>query len=169
MILIGRSSKAERDQQELQIPGLHIDLTIYARRREEPPTGWPSVGLDEAATGRMAAEHLADRGLERLYLINQGWVARRDRVPQAFIDRSRELGCQVTDIGTSCGYRAFDESDPPGPGCIINFLKGLQRPFGIYATSDPLAELTVDYCSMAGIDVPRDAAVLGTGDDRRMP
>lgn len=45
------------------------------------------------------------------------------------------------------------------------WLSSLPRPMAIFAGNDLLAKFTLGACRSAGLDVPRDAAILGTDDD----
>lgn len=165
MISIGRNERAEQDRDELGIPGVFIDITPYDRKRRPPPEGWPVVGPQEDAIGRLAANHLWGLGLRVFALLNQGWIGVQRPRSAAFITWLAERGAACTDLGEVSGYRPFDDSDGPGPQRVVAVLKDLPRPFGIFATSDVLAELAVDWCRQAGLRVPQDVAVLGTGDD----
>lgn len=165
MILIGRSDKAEADREALRIPGCYIDVTPYERKRRSPPDGWRVVGMDEDKVGRMGAHHLWELGLRRFCLLNQGWIGIQRPRSGGFVTWLDERGCTCDDLVGLTGHRPFDESDGPGPLRVVEHLQGLPRPFGLFATSDVVAELAVDWCRLAGLRVPQDVAVLGTGDD----
>jgi LacI family transcriptional regulator len=165
MILIGRSDKAEADREALDIPGCYIDVTPYERKRRPPPDGWRVVGMDEDKVGRMGAHHLWELGLRRFCLLNQGWIGIQRPRSGGFVSWLDERHCTCDDLVTLTGHRPFDESDGPGPLRMVEHLQQLPRPFGLFATSDVVAELAVDWCRLANLRVPQDVAGLGTGDD----
>lgn len=165
MLLIGRSERAEADRTHLDLPAVYVDVTPYERKRRPPPEGWVTVGLNEDAIGRCAAKHLWDAGLRSFALLNQGWIGVQRPRSGGFLAWLSERGASATDLAERSGHRAFDEEDGPGPQRVIALLRELPRPFGLYATSDVLAEVAVDWCRLAGLRVPQDVAVLGSGDD----
>jgi LacI family transcriptional regulator len=165
MILIGRSDRAEQDRESLDIPSVFIDVTPYDRKRRPSPDGWPVVGLNEDAIGRLAAEHLWKLGLRNFALLNQGWVGVQRPRSGGFVAWLHEKGATCTDLAEISGHRAFDDHDGPGPQRMVALLRDLPRPLALFATSDVLAELAVDWCRQSGLRVPQDIAVLGTGDD----
>lgn len=48
------------------------------------------------------------------------------------------------------------------------WLAGLPRPMAIFAGNDLLSKFTLGACQGAGLDVPGDAAILGTDDDETL-
>ncbi|MDA3961272.1 MAG: helix-turn-helix domain-containing protein [Planctomycetota bacterium] len=165
MILIGRGDKAETDRSALDIPAVYVDVTPYDRKRRPAPEGWTTVANNEGQIGRMAADHLWKLGLRRFCLLNQGWIGIQRPRSGGFIDALAERKCTCDDLVELTSHRPFDESDGPGPLRIVEHLQQLPRPFGLFATSDAVAELAVDWCKLAGLRVPQDVAVLGAGDD----
>jgi len=164
MILIGRSQRAERERRQLRLPGVQVHL-LPPTRHERPARGWSRVRLDGTRLGAVAAEHLLGRGLQRFVLLNQGRSGNQRARSEGFVETLREAGYGCVDLVRATGHRAFDASDLPGPRRVVAWLKQQPRPFGLFATSDVLAELAVDWCRLAGVDVPQDAGVVGCGDD----
>ncbi|WP_374166890.1 substrate-binding domain-containing protein [Arcticibacter sp. MXS-1] len=50
-------------------------------------------------------------------------------------------------------------------GELISWLKGLPRPTGILCCNDDFGQILINACSMAGIKVPHEIAVLGIDND----
>ena len=165
MILIGHSPKAVADRDALNIPAVYIDVVDTGDQRKEAPPGWPVISLDDRAVGRMAAHQFMSLGLRHFALLNQGWKGVEGPRSGAFIKTLEKHDLKVEDLCSATGHLPFDEGDGPGPLRVISYLQEMPRPFGLFCTNDALAELALDWCMLAGLRVPQDVAVLGTGDD----
>lgn len=124
----------------------------------------PRVMVDHYAIGRLAADHLLDRGLRRfVYLgLKDVWYSelRRD----GFAERIAEAGGRLSVYETSC------RTDPcrswqSGIQEIDRCLEGIVPPTGVLAVHDYRARLLVDECARLGLTVPNDVAVIGVDND----
>lgn len=126
----------------------------------------PMVDVDHAAVGRLAAEHLLDRGL-----LNFGFYG------------SENAGCSV---GREAGFRArLAEAGFSVSACHVEYqpvppleaswsslvepvrdwLLGLPKPVGVLASYDRPARHLADACGQLGLRVPDEVAIVGVDDD----
>jgi LacI family transcriptional regulator len=75
--------------------------------------------------------------------------------------------CQAHDLGN---YPGMEDSLRPVPAAVLrrlrSFLTKLPRPAAVWCEDDHLARMVCDLAAAAGLRVPQDLAVLGTGDLR---
>lgn len=106
---------------------------------------------DDEGIGALAAKHLLAAGDFRAFAFvpspgGESWSRRRQTAFAAALKAA----------GKTCHVIAAPTADA---------LAALPRPFALYAATDPLALDVLDACRIVGIDVPRQAAVLGTDND----
>ena len=116
----------------------------------------PCVWSDDAATGRMAAEHLLQLGFERLAFLGPptsgAAVARAAGVCEAVEHAGRDL---VAGLSTYPGWTVEATAD---------WLRALPRPLGVIASDDGIAAKLLDAAAMHSIHVPDEVAVVGVND-----
>lgn len=126
----------------------------------------PRVEADHAEIGRIAADHLLERGHRRF-----AWAPfadddeNRERFA-AFHSRLAEQGCSCR-ILPPAHAREGSSSPLEGPErrrLLIAELQRLPHPAAVFAFNDCVALEIVDACREAGFAVPEDVAVLGAGD-----
>ncbi|MCK9902646.1 LacI family transcriptional regulator [Parafrankia colletiae] len=120
----------------------------------------PTVPLDPAAAARLATQHLLTRGSRRLACLVPGGalaevsarrhhavvqVAAADNVPVERVD------CELS-------------SDSIAP-VVGRWRDPAHRPDAVYASNDQFAILLIHKLLEAGLEVPQDIAVVGSGDD----
>ncbi len=126
--------------------------------------GLPQVMPDYYAAGVLAAEHLLNRGWQRLayFGLNGPWYSAERK--RGFMDRAKrdEVPCAVfdmppnTDLKASLGQRRH---------AAAAWLQTLQPPLAILAVHDYRARVLIDECRRLGLNVPYDVAVLGMDND----
>ncbi|MEL6110494.1 MAG: XylR family transcriptional regulator [Planctomycetota bacterium] len=129
----------------------------------------PSVLNDHDAIGRAAAAHLADKGIEHFAFAgfsDHHWSAQRrtgflaglkDRgvhSPETQVHLHESDWANATHIGWQ---RTQDE--------IVDWVRGLPRPVGIFACNDFRGQHVLEACKTARLSVPDEAAVLGVDND----
>ena len=157
-IIAAISDHAEAQAAEqLNIPIVNLASTVH-------DLPFPRMMVDHYAIGRLAAEHLLQRGFINLgfYGFKGPWyVAERQR---GFQDRATEAGveCEVlqqpmqADVELSWQERLE---------LLTAWLKRLTMPVGIFAVHDYRARILIDQCNSLGLRVPQDVAVIGTDND----
>jgi LacI family transcriptional regulator len=127
------------------------------------------VGVDDRLAGRLATEHLIEVGCRRIAHIAGAKVStalhRQEGYRQALakhrLPTSREL--VVT--------RAYgdDRGDASGYQAMQLLLRLERRPDGVFCYNDPTAMGAMQAVLDAGLDVPRDVAIVGCGDVHYAP
>ena len=126
-------------------------------------TDFPLIRSDDEAIGRLAAEHLLERGFRTLAFCGferESWSRRRH---DAFAAAAR-------DAGASCGHFetpwfAPDTSWEDAQGDLTDWLRSLPRPVGVMACNDVRGQHVIDACARIGLAVPEEVAVIGVDDD----
>jgi LacI family transcriptional regulator len=122
--------------------------------------GVASVCLDEAAIGILALEHLLATGLRRFScfrLSNSPYIIERE---QAFVAGARAAGAIVS----SC-WGSQREQQVESPAAILQWLRDLEKPCGIFTCTDRWGALVASYARVAGLRVPEDVALVGADND----
>jgi len=122
----------------------------------------PQVMPNEDAIGRLAAEHLLDRGLRNIAYFANEWAWWIDNRRQAFASVLRRCD-------PSCNYfelmprrqskRRIDQRE------LIRWLESLPKPCGVFCAWDVCAIQVTNACRQCGIAVPTQIAVLGVDND----
>ncbi len=120
----------------------------------------PRVRADDRLAGKIATRHLIDLGHKRIAHISGPAVSPGRLRCEGYLAAMQEAGLPVesgmlvpSGFNIEGGYEA---------------MKGLlalsPRPTAVYAGNDPLAFGAVRACQEAGVAVPRDISVAGSGD-----
>lgn len=127
-------------------------------------TDLPRVMVDHYSMGRLAAEHLLERGLRRLaYCGSEGrWYSQLRY--QGFARRAQQAGasCEI--------FQSPVEVDPQQSwqdriAPLAAWLQTLKPPIGLLTIHDYRARIVVDVCRLLGIRIPHDIAVVGLDND----
>ncbi len=123
------------------------------------------VTTDLRATGRLAAEHLLDRGLKNFAYAALSRFSYVQHQYHGFADALRQAG----------GYPC--PSYPPGARPVsrrewmvqrrelAGWLRKLPKPVGILTWATMLGRQLIDICHECDLSVPEDVAILGGDDD----
>jgi LacI family transcriptional regulator len=129
----------------------------------------PRVLYDNAAIGRLAAEHFLERGFRHIAFFNFGraWME-TGRIP-AFRRAVEAAGAQYHEIPY---YRKFvlemsgrHADERPAFRELVQTLRRLPKPLGIYTSTDDYGVRVLRACGGAGLSVPEEVAVLGSDND----
>jgi LacI family transcriptional regulator len=151
-----------RDEKNLdEIKSLKLPVILASYVTERP--GLACIQTDCPRIGKLAAEHFIERGfchfaycgLKGLY-----WSDLRRESFRATIERA---GYQVRlyrppRLKKDCIW-------PREQDFLVEWLKVMPHPVGIFACNDERARDVIESCTIAGLRVPEDAAVLGTDND----
>lgn len=130
---------------------VNVPTVDLAEHRGARP--WPHVRYDQKAIGRMAADHLIERGVRKFAAFAfEGFGTWRERI-EGFVARvsARDPDCAVCVARTDLD--AF----------VRKAMASGQRPVGFFAVDDDQAERLIQRLLRAGWRIPRDAAVVGAG------
>lgn len=139
-------------------PATLISVTV-----DRSAAGVASVCLDEAAIARMALQHLHDTGLRQFSTF------RFDEAPfaiareRAFVAHARALGATVLPGWGREGVSPEERVEVPR--AMLEWLRQLPKPCGIFTCTDGWARTVARYALAADIRVPEDIALVGADND----
>ncbi len=126
----------------------------------------PVVDVDHEAVGRMAADYLLARGFTQF-----GYFG----IQMALYSRLRERGfCGHLATGghtaAVCYGDYLHQRQPTGSWRVLDrqardWLKELPKPVAVFACNDIPARTLADTCSLLGLNIPGDVALLGVDND----
>ena len=126
--------------------------------------GLPSIWNDHEAIGRMAAEHLLQRGLKRFAFCgftNHQWSETRYRGFMDHLGPASEVLFHSSDWAQA--RRTGWETQQAR---MVQWLLDLPKPIGVMACNDFRGQHVLEACRVAQITVPDQVAVIGVDNDR---
>ncbi len=153
---IATRDRAERVRRQ-PVPAVNLGNRI-------PTPGIPQVIGDDVAMGRVAAEHLLDRGFRRFaYCSVTGEAFTRER-GRGFSETVAAAGhpCDLYEPGierSALWNWALRQAD------LARWVEGLASPVGALCAHDGLGVELLEACGRAGVRVPEDVAVVGVDND----
>ncbi len=125
--------------------------------------GVPNIISDHKAIGRMAAEHLIERGFRNFAFCGYGDLFWSDQRCEGFLNRVRKGGGQVHVYGASQTRRRLSwKKELP---LVTDWLMSLPKPVGLMACIDERSQQVADACRSAGIAIPEQVAIVGVDND----
>jgi LacI family transcriptional regulator len=122
------------------------------------PAGFPSVVIDHARIGNMAAVFFLDHGYRRLGYYGVQGMAFSALREEHFRVRAQAAGIQVATLeaheGTAADWLASRKR-------LRRWLAGLEKPVGIFACNDQHALDVLEVCRDLDLAIPGQVAVLG--------
>ncbi len=120
---------------------------------------------DTAQTATLVADHFLARGIRHFHFYSDAdnWIYNERRA--AFVK-------SLQSVGHAAGSLQWDKSSENRMDrqawkrrreWLVNQLKALPKPIGIFAASDGLALELLETCEQAGINVPEEMAIVGAG------
>jgi LacI family transcriptional regulator len=132
--------------------------TVGLYDRAEDRLRLPMILNDNLAVGRLAAQHLADRGFCHLAY----YGVRGERWSELRLQGSTEVAKAPLAVHRSGGsWEASQER-------LKAWIAGLPRPLGLVAANDMHGLRALDACRRAGLAVPEEVAVVGADDDAEL-
>ena len=129
------------------------------------PSGVPYVATDNFKLIKLAHDHLIESGLRRFAMFSlpdvmeNRWAQERERAFHSLMQSDQ----METEIFRGCATSA-SSWDEAVQGQIA-WLRSLPKPVGIIAVTDARARQLMQACSLAGIDVPGQVALIGIDND----
>ncbi|WP_428937264.1 substrate-binding domain-containing protein [Fontivita pretiosa] len=126
----------------------------------------PLVHTNDLSVGRLAADHLLERGYRNFAFVGyeSAWSVARQR---GFEQRIRDFGCTseihqfiITRLASS-GPRAWERRQTQ----LANWVRKLPKPIGVMTCTDLLGQQFLEACSRADVAVPEQVAVIGADND----
>jgi LacI family transcriptional regulator len=136
---------------------------VVAVAGDRSSEGIASACLDEDAIAAHALEHLLAKGLRHVTTFRlAGWRFAIER-ERAFIERARAAGATVPPgwAGNEVVPARIDED----PKAMMEWLRGLPKPCGIFTCADAWARVVARYIRLARLRVPEDVPLVGADND----
>ena len=121
-----------------------------------------TISTDSAAIGRMAAKYYLSSRYRNFAYVGEpdesiGWSQIREKA----------FAATLADAGRRCsafrspGARSLAAEMP----ALVEWLKSLPKPVGVFAVHDERARQVADACMAAGLSVPSEVGILGCDND----
>jgi LacI family transcriptional regulator len=146
------------------LPVIAIDLTEEQLADNNPLSRISEIRADSHNAGRLAADHLLERGFTHFgYCGYEGriWSQRRQ---EGFCERlhERHMSCNVYESPRRRRPLSWRREQ----SVAIAWLRSLAKPVGIMTCTDLRGRQVIEGCLQAGFRVPDDVAVVGVDEDR---
>jgi LacI family transcriptional regulator len=145
------------------VPTIALGLTDEQMQAGSPLAVFSEVSSDPNAIARMAADHLLDRQLRRFAYVgseDRAWSPRRER---AFYNYLAERGYSPHIYRQP--KRPSDREWEREQAYLAKWISELPTPIGLFACDDDRGREVLEACSLAGLHVPEDVAVVGVDND----
>lgn len=128
-----------------------------------PDSTLPRVVTDEVAVGRLAAAYLLSLGLPRFGFVGSATDECAAARAKGFVEVLEAAGHR------SDSFIDLPSTEPgahqPPPKDLQKWVQKLPKPIGLLSNSDLLGLQLLAICRKFNIAVPKDAAVVGVGND----
>ncbi len=126
----------------------------------------PTVDVDHAAVGRMAAEYYLERNFARFAFYGSESACYSRVEERGFRERLAESGYAVSscysdflpDARASALWRKSAQK-------TVRWLRQLPKPVAVFACEDIAVRYLADLCRQLDLQIPDDVALLGVGND----
>lgn len=132
----------------------------------DPASRIPYIYTDNAAIGRLGAEHLLGCGVPSLAFYGyppgrtSGWSDERAESFRTTVEAAgRPCHVFTGRHGNARRWEALQQE-------LMTWLDSLPKPVGLMACNDPRARHVLEACQRLGLSVPGDVAVLGVDNDQ---
>ena len=126
----------------------------------------PVVDVDHVAVGRLAAEHLRERGYRHFGFLGSKSALYSEVRAASYRKTLAESGHEVSSFLVEYLYEDFATSswkkDEPR---IQQWVRELPKPVAVFACNDFAARGLIDVATEQRLRVPEDMAILGADDD----
>ena len=126
----------------------------------------PVVDVDHTEVGRLAAEHLRERGYKHFGFLGSKSALYSERRQAAFVQHLSTHGYSVSSFLVEYLYEDLATSnwkrDEPR---LQQWLHSLPKPVAIFACNDMAARGLAELCRQLSLRVPDEVAILGADDD----
>jgi len=135
-----------------------------------PDSDFPRIRSDENAVGKMAAEHLLERGFKHFAFCGFNGTDWSDMRRASFEGRVSEAGFACKVFANPGPTKSFSISDYEEHGelherDLMRWLQTLPKPCGLMACNDARGRQVLNCCREVGVAVPDEVAVIGVDKD----
>jgi LacI family transcriptional regulator len=147
-----------------RLPIIAVDLTKKQLADGNPLSGISEISADSKNAGRVAAEHLIERGFTHFGFCGYEGRIWSDRRMEGFCERVHESGhsCRVYEAPQHPRVLPWSRQQT----LLTAWLRSLPKSVGVMACNDIRGRQVIEACLEAGFHVPDDVAVVGVDEDR---
>lgn len=141
-------------------------IPVVTTSRLSGEISFPSVTFDDAAIGKMAAEHLLEHDLDRFAFIGpKEWNYSLNRC-NGFVEEltAHDARCTKCWIRPVTNTRELDEEWIES-SYYLEAVKQLTPPVGVFASSDRVGYGILQACRHLGLRVPEDICLISVDND----
>src|SRR5450432_2960808 len=121
------------------------------------------VGIDDVMAGSLATKHLIDIGCRIIAHIAGSEVSTASDRQTGYTATLAKHSLSLSQEYVAKHGRGDDAGDRTGYGAMKQLLQLTPRPDGVFCCNDPLAMGAMRAILEAGLDIPKDIAVVGCG------
>ncbi|MDD4101629.1 MAG: DNA-binding transcriptional regulator [Kiritimatiellae bacterium] len=144
-----------------EIFGLRIPA-IVSNYATERIAGVPNIISDHFAVGRMAAEHLLERGFRHFAFCGYPELFWSNQRCEGFTQRIAEAGLEWTDYRPTQTIRQHWKHELP---FMMAWLEKLPKPVGLFSCVDERSQQVAEACKKSVLRIPDEVAILGVDND----
>jgi LacI family transcriptional regulator len=145
------------------VPTIAIGLTDEQMQPGSPLAKFSEISSDPVDVSRLAAQHLLDRQLTRFAYVgseDRAWSLRREMAYYEFLS-SRGFMPHIYRQPKRPRDRVWEREQE----FLAQWISELPMPIGLFACDDDRGREVLEACSLAGLHVPEDVAVVGVDND----
>ncbi len=139
-------------------------------KNTEPEMSMPSVLTDNAASARLAFEHLQDRGFRHFGFCGFNGADYSDERRDSFVQSVEQSGLRchifgVADNRHQSSTAQYEEIGLEDGDLVERWLRELPKPIGLMACNDMRGQQVLNACRTTGVVVPDEVAVIGVDNE----
>lgn len=124
------------------------------------------VGMDDVEIGRIATRHLLECGYRRIAHVAGPNRSTAEGRRKGYLSALAEQGIEAPDGYIAFGRTGDDAGDESGYAAMRNLLQLDPRPDAVFCFNDPICMGALQAILEAGLEIPRDVALIGCGNVR---
>tara|TARA_R110002049_G_scaffold4601_5_gene32288 strand:- start:409250 stop:410446 length:1197 start_codon:yes stop_codon:yes gene_type:complete len=140
-----------------------LDAPIVDLAESRPNIALPRVTIDNAAIGRMAAEHFLNRGYRNFAFVHRWELGASKKRRDHFAATISAAGYACETLSWGKEQKTCADTPDQRRRWIKRRLSRLPTPLAVFASRDVEAVAVIDSCLELGLNVPNQIAVLGVG------
>ena len=144
-----------------EILNLRIPAIVSNYATEDIP-GLPNIISDHVAIGRLAAEHLLERGFRQFAFCGYPELFWSNQRCEGFTQRIKKAGFEWTDYRPPKTIRQHWKNELP---FMMEWLKELPKPVGLFTCVDERSQQVAEACKKSALRIPDEVAILGVDND----